>query len=420
MANGLPDLVLPGQGTGNFASKAMQLLYLNSMMGSQTTPEERSLAGQTAATNAAAAFMQAQTQQGRLGLDTEKLIEEQRKTAVDESIKANEFALSLLSGVTSAEDLDIVKRQFTSRYPEAADMVERLLPSYSERGVALVQNALRDETAKLNMAKQKWDETKPTAIPAGSAVFEGGKMTGQVPFKPDKPSYEVFEGPDGNQVYVREGDVIPTGFKRVAKSPGVVVNTGDNLTKPVTSQLQKDVIEGVQNIASFRGTAKLFKRDYLTVLGKGENWLATLMDKGGVATKGQRKLIAERAAWYRQSKADFLAFRKWATGVAGGEKELGEIATAFPNPDTNSPTQYMSNMKSLEETTKRVLMLNADFLASGIDLNQPLTAILRQAQELGIEPPPESVPVGGGTSGSWGEEGEGKVIEYDATGKRIK
>lgn len=144
------------------------------------------------------------------------------------------------------------------------------------------------------------------------------------------------------------------------------------------------------------------------MFGKGQKIIAEAADKAGIPTKGQKRLIRERSKWFRQAKADFIAYRKWATGVAGGEKELTEIATSFPDPVKNSPTQYEANLDSIEETTKKVLMLNKDFLRSGIDLDQPLRKILEQARAVGIPTP---------TSSS-GAEGN-VIIHFDAQGNRI-
>jgi hypothetical protein len=143
------------------------------------------------------------------------------------------------------------------------------------------------------------------------------------------------------------------------------------------------------------------------MFGKGQKIIAEAADKAGIPTRGQKRLIRERSKWFRQAKADFLAYRRWATGVAGGEKELKEIATSYPDPVKNSPTQYMANLNGIEETTKKILMLNVDFLNSGIDLNQPLEKILEQTKRIGI-----SVPTSAGGGGN-------VIIRFDAQGNRI-
>jgi hypothetical protein len=337
--------------------------------------------------NSALTMLQAQNMKGQradrlnTALNEKKRLElEQTKLIRDTTIDANEFALNLLSGVNSEEDLTIAKRQFSSRYPMMNDMVDKLLPGYDPRGVDLLRNSLRTETERLKL--EKGEEIK--GFGAGTHLYKGEKKIGEVPSTPQKEDYEVFEGPDGDQVYIKKGSNIPSGYRKVqGKSGEVNVYTGD-LGKTTKTQLEQDVIQGVQNIKSFQSTRSKFKDEYLTVFGKGEKMVAEAVDKLGMSSGDQKKFISERASWFRQAKADFIAYRKWATGVAGGEKEMQEIATAFPDPVKNSPAQYRANLDNIEETTKKILMLNADFLRSGINTEQPLGDMLKQAKEAGI------------------------------------
>lgn len=308
---------------------------------------------------------------------------DERKQVID----INDFALNLLTGVNSEEDLQIAKRQFVARYPEAEGMISEALPAYNSRAIEIIRNSLRTETQRVK-AEEKEDELK--GFGAGTQVYKGGEPKGeQVPFAPPKPEYDVFEkGVGGDQTYIKHGDPIPEGYRRIKGTPGISIQTGQQMGKTTRTMLEKNIIEGTKNIQSFRETGKLFKREYLTVFGKGNRIAAGAADRLGLSTKGQKKLIRERSKWFRQAKADFIAFRKWATGVAGGEKEMAEIATAFPDPVKNSPEQYIANLNNIEETTKRVLMLNIDFLQSGIDMEQPLDKIIEQARGMGIKAPP--------------------------------
>jgi len=377
--DGIPALQMPRTpDVANTAAKFMQLQELRN----QT--EEARVQTQNAAVSKLLDFQMKQK-------------EAQRKV----TIEANDFALNLLTGVNSEEDLQIAKRQFLSRYPESAGMVDQILPSYNPRSIDMIRNSLRTETQRLKAEEKEGLK----GFAAGTAIYKGEKKIEQVPFAPKKEEYDVFEGPDGNQVYVRKGDKVPEGYTKVmAKGTQVTVQTGD-LSKTTKSKLEGDVIEATHNIRSFKDTEAKFKDEYLTYWGKGGRLVAGAMDKAGVSTKRQKKLINQRAKWYRQAKADFISYRKWATGVAGGEKEYKELARAFPDPDRNSPEEYKANLDNMEDTTKKVLALNKEFLRSGIDLNQPLEKILEQARGVGIPSP------GGG--------GGGVVIKFDEKGNRI-
>lgn len=367
---------------------------------------------------------------------TQNQQETTRTTGRKERIEAYDYAINVLSSVSSEEDMQIAKKLLYTKYPETATGIEQMLPAYDPRIIDAMRNSLKTETQKLK-------EEEIHAYAPGSALYKGDKKIGDVPGadkgadyelfsglsgdqiyvkkggpvpvgytkdeKEIKPDYEVFAGPGGSQKYVKKGDPIPAGFKKVqAAGTNVTVQTGD-LSKTTKTKLEGEIIEGVQNIKSFDGTRKIFKPEYLTLFGKGESLTANLADKAGLSSAAQKNLITERSKWFRQAKADFISYRKWATGVAGGEKELKEIATAFPDPVNNSPTQYIANLNSIEETTKRVLALNADFLRTGISLDQPLSSIIQQAKSQGI-----SVPGEGGSGGIV------TIIKYDNQGNRVK
>lgn len=350
----------------------------------------------------------------------QKIQREQNVAKRKNEIEIKDFALNILSGVNSAEDLEIARGQFNARYPQYTDMTNKIMSDYNPRKVDLIRNSLRTETQRMKQEEIEWErENEIVGFGAGSAVYKGGEWTEQVPFAPAKPSapkFEVFSNQEGNQIYVEKGESIPAGYSKVqAKGTQVTIQTGD-LGKTTRGKLEMDIIEGTRNIQSFQKTRGLFKPEYLTLFGKGDRLIAGAADKIGIPTKGQKQLIRERSKWFRQAKADFIAYRKWATGVAGGEKELAEIATSFPDPVKNTPTQYQANLDGIEETTKRILSTNKDFLRSGIDLRQPLEQVLNQARQIGLPIPVPGVPA----PISGGDGGNVTIIRYDSEGNRIQ
>jgi len=364
----LPELQMPQ--TGNMAAKILSGITMQDKI---------------KADNNSAALKLMEIQNKALS-EKNKALSEKNK----QSIEMNDYALNLLSGVNSDEDLEIAKRQFAARYPEQSDQVNELLPMYHPRAVELIRNSLRTESDRLRMEEVK-------GFAPGSMLMKGDEVMGTVPFKPKEapnPTYDVFEGPDGDQIYVAKGSKIPEGYKQV-KGSGVTINTGD-LGKSTQNKLEQDIIEADKNIQSFNETRKSFKDDYLTYLGKGMRKIAEMMDKSGISTEDQRKYINDYNTWFRQAKADFIAYRKWATGVAGGEKELKEIATSFPDPVNNSPEQYKANLDSIEETTRRVLELNRDYLQLGIKYGKQ-------------KPAAKSKPAGGNI-----------IIRFDSEGNMIE
>lgn len=332
-----------------------------------------------------------------------------KKQKWTEAKDINEYALNVLSAVSSPEDLDRAKGIFKARYPEKGGLVDQMIPSYTPAGVRLVQDILRTESEELAREKFKWEKTeKLQGFGPGTDIYQGGKKKTSVAPKTD---YDVFTDKGGQQYYQKKGDKVPKGAAKLQTSgvsQTVNVDTKGSPTKAMKTQLQKDINSGMKNIASYVKTKELFKPEYLTLFGKGEKTVARGMDKLGISTEDQKTLITERQDWFRRAKADFIAYRKWATGVAGGEKELKEIATSFPDPVENSPTEYQANLDSIEETTKEVLQLNRDFLESGVDFTKPLSEIVKA---LGLTDVPGAAGGGGDTT---------IVYERDANGKLVR
>ncbi len=340
---------------------------------------------------------------------------------------ANEYAVNLLSKVNSEEDLQIAKDAYRSRYPQFAGKVDELLPSYDPNRIQFLSESMKDMNMKLkeqelslrgqeldlNREKLQTEQEKPIQVPEGSIVFQGGKQIFKNPKAAPKPDYDIFEDANGEQFYIEKGSKIPSGAKKVKGGTGVTVNVGDKTTVATQTQLEKDIIEATKNVQSLKSTGEKFKDEYLTWWGKGSNFVYKNMDKAGMSTKDQQSMIKERAKWFRQAKSDFIAYRKWATGVAGGEKEMEEIATSFPDPVQNSPSEYKANLAGIEETTKSILSLNRDFLQSGINLNQPLNDIIKQMKEKGIG---KMAPLGSKGGGSTGEV----ILRFDSQGNLIE
>lgn len=348
------------------------------------------------------------------------------KMQKEEALKSNEYAVSLLAGVNSEEDLQIAKRMYIARYPEYADKIDKIIPSYDPRTINILRESLKDAAVKmreeeLELGKDRLafdiekERSEMKGFAPGTTIFQGGKMVGRVPATEPKPEYDVFEGPAG-QVYVEKGSKIPAGYEKVM-GKGVTIQTGAApVTKPTQTKLEQDIIEGVKNVQSFNVTKEKFKDEYLTWRGKAEKEVITAMDKAGISGKNQKKFIKERSDWFRRAKADFIAYRKWATGVAGGEQELKEIATSFPDPVKNSPAEYRSNLDSVEQTTKEVLSLNKEFIESGIDLNKPLAEIMDEIKKKGVD---ISAPPGTGTKGTPKPKAS-TILRFDKDGNLIE
>ena len=143
--------------------------------------------------------------------------------------------------------------------------------------------------------------------------------------------------------------------------PDVTVNLGTSTKQ----HLEKEIIDADSSIANFDSIESSFNPAFLTYGGKLKAGTQRVLDKAGFASNTQ--FLEERATWFSQAMSAFIAYRKWATGVAGGEKELAQIAKAYPDPEKNSPAEYKANLKQSRITARKLKIRLSMFRLAGID-----------------------------------------------------
>ena len=74
---------------------------------------------------------------------------------------------------------------------------------------------------------------------------------------------------------------------------------------------------------------------------------------------------ARRAAFLSQTNQSFIAYRKWATGVAGGEKEMAEIKRATFSED-DSPQAFESKIEGIKQMSRKLMLRQNQALKQGI------------------------------------------------------
>ena len=131
------------------------------------------------------------------------------------------------------------------------------------------------------------------------------------------------------------------------------------------THLEKEIIDADTSLANFDSIEASFNPAFLTYGGKLKAATQRALDKAGFASNTQ--FLEERATWFSQSMSAFIAYRKWATGVAGGEKELKQIAKAYPDPEQNSPAEYKANLKQSRITARKLKIRLSMFRLAGID-----------------------------------------------------
>lgn len=137
---------------------------------------------------------------------------------------------------------------------------------------------------------------------------------------------------------------------KLTKKP-VEVNIG--FTKATQTDLEKEQMQAEQRLSALDDIESSFKDEYLTYKGVAKGYLQKTLNKAGFLD--EPTFLKNRSEWFVGAQAELLKWRKWVTGVAGGEREYGEIAKSWPDPNTNSPSEFKSNLKATKRNIKKVL-----------------------------------------------------------------
>ena len=164
---------------------------------------------------------------------------------------------------------------------------------------------------------------------------------------------------------------------------GSTVNVTTNLPgteKSTKGSMEKSIIEAQKSVLGLDIMDRTFKEEYTqypfqarSKLSSGAEKLGIPLpeDEGGILlTKEQ---LGDKAAWERQAEEAFLTFRKWATGVAGGEKEMAAIRQAFATKD-KSATEFRAMIKQAKDFQSAYVQSLENMLMAGSVLSKETKA----------------------------------------------
>jgi len=158
-----------------------------------------------------------------------------------------------------------------------------------------------------------------------------------------------------NKLVARLMQTLPPGSPKwleLAKitSGGITVNL-PSAQKSTIAKMEQAVLDSRKSVLGLDIIDKTFKPEYTEYPFQLQATLTRTIEKfgkklptksGGLLLTG--KQLGDYAAWVRQAEEAFLTFRKWATGVAGGEREMAAIREAFATKD-KSATEFKAMVK---------------------------------------------------------------------------
>ena len=159
-----------------------------------------------------------------------------------------------------------------------------------------------------------------------------------------------------------------SGFEiKTDREGNVTVTQGDgikgSLTKTVKSSTQKNILEGQSRVDAQNYVSSLYRPEFLTYGGEIKSGIMTKLNK--LTPTLRDSFTKARAAFLSQTNQAFIAYRKWATGVAGGEKEMSEIKRATFSED-DSPQDFEAKLQAVQFMTRKLLARQQMALRQGV------------------------------------------------------
>jgi len=222
---------------------------------------------------------------------------------------------------------------------------------------------------KSGMSPKEFAPPKQAADPTSVREFQFAKQQGY------KGGYQDFlqsKKGNGMSMTLPDGTTMQMGGKNPALAP----------PKSVKTSIFKDILAGQQSLDSMAQIKSLYEPEFLTYYGAGEGKLATFLNKMNPDIKS--KFQARRAKFISSTNQEFLRFRKWATGVAGGEKEMAEIKRSIFSED-DSPQDFEAKLELRTSLTRRLNARAKAATVSGVDNDKAFKLFLK-------ENPLDSVP----------------------------
>ena len=141
-----------------------------------------------------------------------------------------------------------------------------------------------------------------------------------------------------------------------------------DLNKRTQGDLQAQIIEGTDTLYKLKQAEELFQDSYLEYGGKGLAWIQQKASKLGI--RDPKSYLAEYSKWKTIVDTHTLLWRKFITGVAGGEKEMEIIEKSTINTKWDDPIMFRNKLAQIKEITKAAINRATYFLKQGVDISK--------------------------------------------------
>jgi hypothetical protein len=180
---------------------------------------------------------------------------------------------------------------------------------------------------------------------------------------------------NGKTIIAMTGD----GEDKKPTRPAALVRRVMNIIpKKTLTELEDAYFENFDQLQGLKEVQRNFyvNPDLLTSSVRAKAWGAEILDNMGVLSDGNivgqtigqladfispgatgraRDLIEEKVTLFQSAEREFLQWRKYITGVAGGEKEFSEIRKSFLDVGGQGPKQFKTSLDNLISLKLRTL-----------------------------------------------------------------
>ena len=240
-------------------------------------------------------------------------------------------------------------QQMRAENPDAG-MPEAFDPAWLEnerQGAMTASEQIKQasEEARARQAQANADRTYNLSAARLSESRRHNKAT-----EAQKSGLAVNVGPDGSISIASGNRDMPVNVKP---------------TKSVESGVQKDAISDMDAIQRIDKIMDQYDPAFLTLKGRGQNYVAGIADKAGLSSAAQKSLIRRRRKFSESVGREFNAYKKQITGAAASVQEIEGIKQTIMNMD-QGPTEFEASVSNYLDTRKRGLRLKRRILREGI------------------------------------------------------
>lgn len=243
------------------------------------------------------------------------------------------------------------------------------LAQLQDRGMAKGMKIGPETTAE--QIREVLDRTK---MELGPMLAPSDWTGGQAGVDPETGQGVVYQTDQYGNTRINP-DILPTPTKgfSVTTADGTEVRygagagQGSGLEKATRKGLEENVIATQNSLATLNDSISGFERDYLTVQGTVRAAKLWAMEKAGATLPKSDQRWYEQMTDWQGNAYDFMNEEiKRLTGAQMSEFEAKRLRKALPDPENDSPTQFMSKAKRIQNKLTLIQARGMYYLNEGL------------------------------------------------------